>query len=532
MGLGLVLADTPLTAATRRAPAAWRHRAWLRSIQPKIAAGPVSRNLARSLGLAPPLRRVAGPGGLRSALADTTVGTDALGNENTPSIAASPVNERLVVAVMHNDASGTLQCSAYASYDGGVTFGWSFDLPLQANPGEYCSDPVVRTTPVSGGLTAYFVFSYLSVRADSSSSDVMTVVADAVADPSTTIAGPTVVVPGGGSALVDAPWIGAHTFDDADGSADGANFVYLTATLFTPPPDTGDCSIVFSRSTDYGVTWSSPATLALSPGCSSVLQGARPAGAPGQQVLVCYFDSGADGFNVDDVSGGKFNIACRSSKDRGVAFSPTPIVAAKDVVYELPRALPGGTDPLAGPIAYHDIWRSMFPSLEIDQTGTVHLVFAADPTPSKTDAECANVYYVKSSYPNGSTVTAPAYDKWTARIAVGTGPKAQVFPTVVSQRTNTQVKPFVYVAYADHARGDLTKPNRVYDVKYRMSSVGGTTFGAPVLVTTQSSLADSYYIGDYFDSAATMRRYHLIWTDRADKTDVADPECDVFTRWY
>jgi len=43
-----------------------------------------------------------------------------------------------------------------------------------------------------------------------------------------------------------------------------------------------------------------------------------------------------------------------------------------------------------------------------------------------------------------------------------------------------------------------------------------------------SSLSDWVFIGDYIDSAATMRRYHLVWTDRADKLDIFDPEDDVF----
>ena len=98
-----------------------------------------------------------------------------------------------------------------------------------------------------------------------------------------------------------------------------------------------------------------------------------------------------------------------------------------------------------------------------------------------------------------------AYDKWTPRSAVGTGGRAQVFPTVVSQRTATQAKPIVYVAYADHARGDTTKPNIAYDVKYRRSLVGGGAFQGPVLVTGQSSLSQFFTIGDYFDSSSSQR---------------------------
>jgi hypothetical protein len=323
-----------------------------------------------------------------------------------------------------------------------------------------------------------------------------------------------------------------HTFANADQTSLGDNFVYLTSTVFK---SNTDCEIVFSKSTDYGYTWSAPATLNKSVGCAQPLLGPRPAAGPGQDVLVCYFDAGADGLNVDLLpSGGKFNIRCDSSMDRGANWSVAPIFAAKDVSYEVPRYLgPVGS---SGINQYHPIWTSMFPSVEIDHLGTAHVVFSADPSLLKTDAECGNVLYLKSTYPNGSVTAAPvAYDKWAPKVVVGTsGTRFQGFATVVAQRVNTQVKPLIYVAYADHARGDVTKPNLVYDVKYRVSTIGGTTFKPAVLVTTQSSLS-SYSldgIGAYFDSAATQRRYHVIWTDRADKTDILDYETDVFARTY
>ncbi len=564
--LGMLLADSPVARAAgvprillprdaqgRPLPAAQaasltpvERRAFLRTIQPRIASRVLARTVAQSLGMRREGGKIIAPrrphqGGIRLSF-ETPVATDYLGGETTPSIAASPIDERVVAAVAQNDSTGNQECTVYVSFDGGLTYAESFDLPL-LNLGDYCADPVVRaTSPYAGSpplaIGSSFVFSYLSVRAaaasppDDTSSDAQILVTDGL-DPSVVLSGPTTVA-SSSLGLVDKAWIGVHTFDAADGNADGYGFVYFAAAAFTPTsPTTYDCSIIFSRSSDLGFTWGPPLTLATSPGCTGFVQGPHVAAAPGQQVLACYFDAGVDGLNINATTGGRFNIACTSSKDRGVTFSPTPIVAAKDVSFELPRNLgPGPAGSGGDNNNYHTIWTSMFPVVTVDHLGNAHAVFAADPTTNKNDVESGNIYYVRSTFPNGSVGGAAAYDKWTARAAVGTGGRAQVFPTVVSQRTATQAKPIVYVAYADHARGDTTKPNIAYDVKYRRSLVGGGAFQGPVLVTGQSSLSQFFTIGDYFDSSATNRRYHIIWTDRADKTEIDDYDSDIFTRWY
>ena len=88
-------------------------------------------------------------------------------------------------------------------------------------------------------------------------------------------------------------------------------------------------------------------------------------------------------------------------------------------------------------------------------------------------------------------------------------------------------KPYIYIAYYDHYRSPAATPNLLYDVRYRRSVNGGMTFAEPITATDVPSLSDESYIGDYFDSAVTMRRYHLVWTDRADKIDIFDHEDDI-----
>ena len=103
---------------------------------------------------------------------------------------------------------------------------------------------------------------------------------------------------------------------------------------------------------------------------------------------------------------------------------------------------------------------------------------------------------------------------------------------MVAQRSNLTINSYIYVAFYDHYRSTAMAPNLFYDVRYRRSINGGATFAAPVKVTDVVSLSDLDYVGDYFDAAATMRRYHLAWTDRGDQTDINEPEDDVFADRY
>ena len=112
---------------------------------------------------------------------------------------------------------------------------------------------------------------------------------------------------------------------------------------------------------------------------------------------------------------------------------------------------------------------------------------------------------------------------------------AQGWATVAAQRVVSSNKPIIYIAYADHYKSaslGAGKQNLIYDVRYRKSVIGGGTFQAPVTVTDQSSLSDWSFIGDYFDSSTTSRRYHVIWTDRADKFSIFDYEDDIYADFF
>jgi hypothetical protein len=493
---------------------------FLRRILPKLGSQVAFQKVARALGVTEwhgkrldlPSRKTATQ---RLGLDQPVDSFD--GSQNEPSIAVNPMDESVVVVFAHNDLNFSgydIACSIYVSFDAGNSFFYEDDAPL-LDPTDDCSDPVVRYAP--DGSVVYY--SYMSIRDDGSTSDVVVSVGDG-ADPAS-VTGPTVVLPGLAD-FMDKPWLGVHTFDAADGAMDSPGYVYVTGTLFLAG---GGCALLINRSADYGVTWDFAATggQLLGGGANdcdtNFLQGTRVEGGPGQQVLACYFNSGADGFTpllLPPTLSNRFDITCVSSADRWDTIS-APITAAGNVAYELNEFL-GPND------AYHRWWGGMFPAIAIDHQGIAHVTFTMDPTASKVDAESGNVQYVKSA----ASALNPPYTTWSGRKTVGSGARAQGYATVVAQRSNLSTQSYIYIAYMDHYRSTSAAPNLIYDVRYRRSINSGGTFAKPVKVTDNPSLSDFIFIGDYIDSAATMRRFHLVWTDRADKTSIFDFEDDIF----
>ena len=497
---------------------------FLRRILPKLGSHVAFRKVARNLGMTQwrgkELDRKS-TSSTAPALMSLDQPVDSFdGSQNQPSIAADPTDESTVVVFAQNEANFSgidVACSIYLSFDSGVTYSYADDVPL-INPTDTCAEPVVRFSP--DGDVAYY--NYLSIRDDGSSSDIVVTVADGD-DPTSIITGPTIVLPGGAD-FVDKNWLAVHTFDTADGVSDGGGFVYVTGTVFFADLT---CGLLVNRSADYGATWDfgSGITVGGPPNdCNTFfLHGARVAAGPGEQVLVCYFNSEADGYSTElppPAPSNRFDITCVSSADRW-ATNSAPITAANNVGYELNLFLGPNEN-------YHRWFAGMFPSVAIDHRGNAHVAFAMDPNTSKVDAESGNVQYMRSIL----GALDPPYTTWLARLTLGSGSRAQGFPNVVAQRSNLTTNAYIYVAYYDHYRSTGAAPNLFYDVRYRKSINGGMSFNTPVTVTDVVSFSDNEFLGDYFDTTTTMRRFHLAWTDRGDKTDIFDFEDDVFADRY
>jgi hypothetical protein len=498
---------------------------FLRRILPRLASEVAGRKIAQTLGMSEWRgtrldrgRQPASSEAPRLLALDQPVGTFD-GSQNQPTIAVDPTHDSTVLIFAQNDPNSLgedMACSVFLSRDGGVSFTYAADVPLISG-GDSCAEPVVRFSP--DGSRVYY--NYLSIHPDGSS-DVIVTVGDGD-DPLSILSGPTIVLRGN-SDTFDANWLGVHTFDSADGVTDGSGYVYVTATLFNVSG--GFCQAFVNRSSNYGVSWDfdPPVFFVADSDCNvNFHHGARVDGGPGSQVLICFFDSMADGFSPPldpPARPNRFNINCVSSADRlgtihGI-FEPH-LPAANNVGYEL-------NDVLGPNEQYHTWWQGMFPSVAIDHLGNAHVAFTLDPTPNKVDAEAGNVQYVRST----AGALDPPYSRWLARVNLGVGRGAQGFPSLVAQRSNLTTMSSVYIAYYDHYRSPRSAPNLLYDVRYRLSTRGGIGFGRVITMTEVPSLSDEGSVGHYFGAAATMRRFHVAWTDRADKTSISDPEDDVF----
>lgn len=438
---------------------------------------------------------------------DNIVSASNVRNENEPSMAVNPQNEQIAVIFNHSyDDSLDDPCLATVSYNGGDTWDSNNRVTLPVlNGGDFCSDPVVRFSPDG----AYVYYTYLNIAASVTTSQLVVQKADGN-DPADLIDSPVVALDLGSGVFLDKDWADVHTHDVAVGGTD-SGVLYVTATAFYP----ADCGIVMNVSFDYGATWyystGSGITLDFSSGCARVIQGTRPIGGNGHFFMACWYDSSLDGFRA-----AAFFIDCVADDLNGTGtgpagFSPYFFPGSKRQ-YELAEWL--------GPnFSYHRWWGAMFPSLAIDESGMAYVGFTQDPTSSQIDIEAGNVY-VGQHFLN-STVTGA----WPV-VGVGTGSTAQGYVTLAAHFDPALNRYNLYAAYYDH-----TASNKLYNTVFRKgtrSPTGKTlSYGNKVKVSDRTSLSDFLFIGDYFDSAITARRYHVAWTDRADAYSIFDEDDDI-----
>src|SRR5438552_12433455 len=218
-------------------------------------------------------------------LIDVAIANDPVKHENEPSVTTSPKDKRKLVVGNHVFGTGVtgVRCEERHSRDGGATWSAPFLVP-QLTATSQCSDPVLYYAPDASRV----YYAYMDVK--TSAFDI--VVNYSNDDGATWLATPVVALQSTGNPWVyDKPWISVA--NDLD------NFVYVTATRFDVGPQ---CHIAFTRSTDGGVTYEPPQILE-STGLSCVgfvgsqlVQGSRPAGGRGGNVLVAWYNSGSDGW--------------------------------------------------------------------------------------------------------------------------------------------------------------------------------------------------------------------------------------------
>jgi PASTA domain len=225
--------------------------------------------------------------------------------------------------------------------------------------------------------------------------------------------------------------------------------------------------IMFSRSTDGGVSWSTP--ISLGSGC---LEAAIPAVGADGSVYVAWFDC--------NIRGGDRELV-RKSTDGGASFSPA--VAAGSGLARCPDPLPGARFRLSGEAA---------PTIATDPTDAARVYVAWS---SCTPAAQADVFLSRST-DGGATWSSPlrVNDDGTSN------PRDQFFPAITVDDQGV-----VRAMWGDDRLDTVNPGGHNYDIFAAASTDHGASFGANVRVTTQSSDPDvdngGTFIGDYWDLA-------------------------------
>jgi hypothetical protein len=264
-------------------------------------------------------------------------------------------------------------------------------------------------------------------------------------------------------------------------------------------------------------------------------------------VIVCWYDASPDGWSTGAqslppppgtavVPLNKFNIACRTSNDRGLTFAGgtvDPETVPGNWLYAAKNVANEGAFWFGPNANFFRNSAAMFPSITIDHKGTAHVVYGLNPgSGNRFKVEQGNIGYVRSVF---NALAVPfIYPTWLkATAASGFG--GQFFPTVTSQKVFESPTPYIYVGWNDTTASrtlGTANANGAYDVRYRLSKRGGTGLGRPVIVTEHASQSDFIFVGDYIDSSANQGIYHIVWTDNRFAIDVFNPRRHFFADRY
>jgi hypothetical protein len=420
-------------------------------------------------------------------LKDVEIGGDTTKTENQPTIASNPINKKNLVAGSHFAvplSPETNRCVAYSSSDNGATWSAPFTMP-QLGESSVCADPVLSYAP--DGSRVYYA--YMDIKPNNDW-DIVVSYSD---NDGQSWTGPIIALDAQPGFLYDKPWISAHV------DSSQSNWLYVTATQFSTVAG-GTDHIAFTRSSNKAATFSNPPTLLDSATSPIVVQGSRPVGGLGGEVLVAWYNSGSDGW-----LSGSFSIRVARSGDNGATFDP-PVDAVTDSS-ELPFWL--------GPNAsYHRWWVAMFPDVEIGPDGQAHIAYTHDPVAGSITAEDGDIRYISSQ-------GAP-YNAWSNPITVSddSSGKAQGYAALEVGNGGQ-----LHAMWEDHRLSN--QDNLFYDCYYSRKTPGSDWFSS-FRANEASSMSDFVYIGDYFGITENDTMLFGIWTDRRDKSIIFDLEDDLY----
>lgn len=373
---------------------------------------------------------------------------DNIGSPNEPSIAINPNNTNQLVA-------GSNINNVYRSNDGGLT--WTKST-LSSTYGVW-GDPAIVADNNNN-----FYFTHLSNPASGNFLDRI------VCQKSTN----------GGSTWSNGSFTGLTTTKEQDKqwiSFDpNTNNLYMSWTQFDSYGSTNandKTIILFSRSTDFGVTWSTPIKLNNIDGScidnSTTVEGAVPAPGPNGQVYVSW--SGPNG------------LVFKKSLDQGVTWSTTEKQIKTTHLWDF--SIPGIDRCNGMPITACDLSSS-------PHNGTIYVNWA-DQSNGSNDTDI----FLSKSTDGGTTWSTPL------RVNNDAPGKHQFLSWMTIDQSNGNI----YIVFYD--RRNYTNNNT--DVYLAYSTDGGNSFTNTKISTTSFLPTSSVFFGDYTNITAHNGVIRPIW---------------------
>ena len=391
--------------------------------------------------------------------------------QNETSIAADPANPFNLVAGTNDYRYGDADAGFAYSLDGGAT--WVSDTLAGIHPthGKFDGQGDPAIAPYRNGVF-YYAFIDFSRTTDE----------NRLAVARSTDGGVTWPLLG---VVMDHTGSGSHDFEDKEyiavdntgGTYDGN--VYVSWTRF---PVFGDTRILFSRSTDGGISYSTPIQISDSAGG---YQGSVPVVGPGGEMYVAWYHS--DKIEID------------KSTDGGLNWGNDVLIAN---ISKIPSPLPGASFRV-----------NSFPTIAVDQstgpyTGHIYVAWAD----SQGVGTGPDILFSRSM-DGGSTWSTPI------RVSDDTNQSYQWFPWM-------SVGPDGNIDIVFYDRRDVPGSIR-FHTYFTQSTDGGFSFSGNVRITDEISVAtnDGFsggFIGDYNGICSTTSATLPFWTDLRDSNGNAE----------
>jgi hypothetical protein len=413
------------------------------------------------------------------------------GPQSETSIAINPSNSSQIVA--GSNEIFRLPMRGYFSSDGGKTWG-GVDLPLPpprtSNGIDFGSDPGVAWDTNGNVYYSYIVVFFSNQRFQTVDGTEMAVARSS--DGGKTWTATFFNFNSGKGEFNDKPMIAV----DTNPASPHLNAIYVAWDNNTGKSSNNNAVLVI-RSTDGGVTFSSPVAASVTNGGPESEIAADPFVGPDGTLRIAWNDIQHN------------TIAESSSTDGGLTFGPTVVVSTKQVAFDI--AIPAQSSRRV----------LIYPACGADASGganngRLYCSWTDETATNGTDI------FVSRSTDGGAT--------WSPKVRVNDDPAGvandQFYQWLAVDPSNGSVN----LSWYD-TRNDPTRVST--DVFYSRSTDGSLTFAKNIRVTTAptnesccgADLGNQY--GDYEGIAALNGSIHPVWTDR--RASVAALDEEVFT---